>query len=194
MVANHVWSYDFVADRTSDGKAIRFPSIIDEYTQECLCIQAARSLKAQNVSDVLFYLFNTRGMPCYIRSDNGPEFIEKELRAWFAKIGVRTAYIEPGSPWENGYIESFNEKMRDEFLNAEQLDTLHEAQILAERWRMQYNHIRPHSSRNYLPPAPVVPVLGAFMQYCIMTNYSSGLTIGGRSIWLEGERKWIGLL
>jgi transposase InsO family protein len=152
--ANHVWSYDFVADRTSDGKAIRFLNIIDEYTRECLFIKAARSLKARDVSDVLFYLFNTRGMPCYIRSDNGSEFIEKELRAWFAKIGVRTTFIEPGSPWENGYIESFNGKMRDEFLNAEQLDTLNEAQVLAERWRMQYNHIRPHSSRGYLPPAP----------------------------------------
>jgi transposase InsO family protein len=152
--ANHVWSYDFVMDRTSDGKALRYLNIIDEYTRECLAILVERSLKAQEVSDVLFYLFNTRGMPLHIRSDNGSEFIEKHLRAWLKNIGVRTTYIEPGSPWENGYIESFNGKMRDELLNGEVFDTLDEAKVLAEKWRIHYNCFRPHSSRCYLPPAP----------------------------------------
>jgi len=152
--ANHVWSYDFVMDRTSDGKALKFLIIIDEYTRECLSIKVARYLKAADVSDILFYLFNTRGIPNYIRSDNGSEFVEKELRKWLTNIGVKTSYIEPGSPWENGYVESFNGKMRDEFLNCEQLDTLNEAKVLAEKWRMHYNYFRPHSSRNYLPPAP----------------------------------------
>jgi len=152
--ADHVWSYDFVMDRTSDGKSLRFLNIIDEYTRECIFIKVARSLKAQDVSDILFYLFATRGIPCFIRSDNGSEFIEKELRAWLSNIGVRTTFIEPGSPWENGYIESFNGKMRDEFLNGEQIDTLQEAEVLAEKWRIHYNCFRPHSSRNYLPPAP----------------------------------------
>jgi transposase InsO family protein len=155
MFANHVWSYDFVMDRTGDGKTLKFLNIIDEYTRECLSITVQRSLKAQDVSDVLFYLFNTRGIPCFIRSDNGSEFIDKQLITWLKNIGVKTVYIEPGSPWENGYIESFNGKMRDEFLNSEQLDTLFEAKILAERWRMHYNNFRPHSSRNYLPPAPL---------------------------------------
>jgi transposase InsO family protein len=141
-------------DRTSDGKALRFLTVMDEYTRECLFIKVARSLKAQDVSDVLFYLFNTKGIPSHIRSDNGSEFIEKELRAWLTRTGVRTTYIEPGSPWENGYIESFNGKMRDEFLNCEQLDTLYEAEVLVEQWRIHYNCFRPHSSRDYLPPAP----------------------------------------
>ena len=151
---NHVWSYDFVMDRTSDGKILRFLNIIDEYTRECLSITVARSLKAQDVSDALFCLFATRGLPCHIRSDNGSEFIEKELRRWLSNMGVKTSYIEPGSPWENGYIESFNGKMRDEFLNCELLDTLYEAKVLAEKWRVHYNNLRPHSSRDYLPPAP----------------------------------------
>ena len=151
---DHVWSYDFVMDRSSDGKALRFLTIIDEYTRECLFIKVARNLKAQDVSDVLFYLFNTRGIPCHIRSDNGSEFVEKELRTWLTRTGVRTTYIEPGSPWENGYIESFNGKMRDELLNREQFDTLSEAEVLTEKWRIHYNCLRPHSSRNYLPPAP----------------------------------------
>jgi transposase InsO family protein len=141
-------------DRTSDGKTLKFLNIIDEYTRECLSISVQRSLRAQDVSDVLFYLFNTRGIPLFIRSDNGSEFIDKHLITWLKKIGVKTVYIEPGSPWENGYIESFNGKMRDEFLNSELLDTLFEAKILAEKWRIHYNNFRPHSSRNYLPPAP----------------------------------------
>jgi len=151
---NHVWSYDFVMDRTSDGKILKFLNIIDECTRECLSIKVGRNMKATDVSDALFYLFITRGVPDYLRSDNGPEFIEKELRKLLAKIGVKTVFIEPGSPWENGYIESFNGKMRDEFLNCEQFDTLYEAQVLVKKWRMHYNNFRPHSSRNYLPPAP----------------------------------------
>jgi transposase InsO family protein len=136
---NHVRSYDFVMDRTGDGKALKFLNIIDEYTRECLSINVERNLKAQDVSDILFYLFNTRGIPLFIRPDNGSEFIDKQLRTRLKNIGVKTAYIEPGSPWENGCIASFNGKTGDEFLNSGQSDTLFEAGIPAEKRRVYYN-------------------------------------------------------
>ena len=151
---DHVWSYDFVMARTDDGKAFRLLNIIDEYTRECLTIEVKRKLTSQDVIDVLFELFIFRGIPEHIRSDNGPEFTAKAVRNWLDRLGVKTLFIEPGSPWENGYVESFNGKLRDELLNREIFTTLAEANILIERWRMDYNHIRPHSSLGYRPPAP----------------------------------------
>jgi transposase InsO family protein len=151
---NHVWSYDFVMDRTHNGRAIRMLNVIDEFTRECLSIEVDRKLNSSNVIDVLSRLFVERGIPQHIRSDNGPEFIAKRVRYWLKAQGVNTLFIEPGSPWENGYVESFNGKLRNELLNREVFDTLYEAQVLIERWRIEYNTIRPHSSLGYRPPAP----------------------------------------
>lgn len=151
---NHVWSYDFVATRTSDGLAVRMLNIIDEYTRECLDISVGRSISAHDVIERLAELFLTRGIPEHIRSDNGPEFTAKAVREWLVRLGVRTLFIEPGSPWENGYIESFNGKLRDELLNREIFDTLLEARVLIGNWRKEYNGFRPHSSLGYRPPAP----------------------------------------
>jgi transposase InsO family protein len=153
---NHVWSYDFVSDRTHDGRALRMLCVIDEFTRESLAIRVARKLKATDVIDVLADLFIMRGIPTHIRSDNGPEFVATALREWIAAVGAKTAYIEPGSPWENGYIESFNGKLRDELLNGEIFYTLNEAKIVIEAWRRHYNTVRPHSSLGYRPPAPEV--------------------------------------
>ena len=150
---NHVWSYDFVAERTSDGKAIRILNIIDEYSRECLAIKVGRKITASDVIDTLADLFIQIGSPKYIRSDNGPEFVAVLLRQWLKDLGVQTAYIEPGSPWENGYIESFNGKFRDELLNGEIFDTIMEAQVISEQWRIYYNTVRPHSSLKYRVPA-----------------------------------------
>ena len=153
---DHVWSYDFVMDRTSDGKAFRMLTILDEYTRECLSILVKRSITSQNVLKELYNLFLLRGTPKYIRSDNGPEFTAKKVREWLHEVDVNTLFIEPGSPWENGYIESFNGKLRDELLDREVFDTLHEARVLIEGWRKEYNQVRPHSSLGYRPPAPEV--------------------------------------
>jgi putative transposase len=151
---NHVWSYDFVEDHTHDGRKFRMLNIIDEFTRECLAIRVSRKLKAVDVIDVLSDLFILRGVPGHIRSDNGPEFVAKAVRAWIGVVGAKTAYIEPGSPWENGYCESFNSKLRDELLKGEIFYTLKEAQIVIESWRRHYNTVRPHSSLGYKPPAP----------------------------------------
>jgi putative transposase len=151
---NHVWSYDFVMARTSNGRPLRMLNIIDEYTRECLCIKVARKITAQDVLEELFDLIVEKGLPDHIRSDNGPEFTAKAVREWLSKIGVQTLFIEPGSPWESGYIESFNGKFRDELLNGEIFTTLLEARVLIENWRREYNHIRPHSSLGFRPPAP----------------------------------------
>ena len=151
---NHVWSYDFVEDRTHDGRKYRMLNVIDEFTRECIAIRVNRKLKAVDVIDVLSDLFILRGVPSHIRSDNGPELIAKALRDWIAAVGAKTAYIMPGSPWENGYCESFNSKLRDELLNGEIFYTLKEAKIIIEQWRRHYNTIRPHSSLGYKPPAP----------------------------------------
>lgn len=153
---NHVWSYDFVTCRTSDGRAFRLLTVIDEYTRECLAIDVARQITADDVLDRLCDLFVRRGPPAYVRSDNGPEFTAAAVRGWLAAVGVTTLFIAPGSPWENGYIESFNGKVRDELLNPEVFDTLLEAKVLTERWRRGYNAVRPHSALNYRPPAPEV--------------------------------------
>ena len=151
---NHVWAYDFVMDRTHDGKRFRMLTVIDEYTRECLSIKVARKLNSADVIDTLLDLFIVKGVPDYIRSDNGSEFTSGLVRKWLNKLKVETLFIEPGSPWENGYNESFNGKLRDELLNGEIFYTLKEAQVLIEQWRNQYNTIRPHSSLHYQPPAP----------------------------------------
>jgi transposase InsO family protein len=151
---NHVWSYDFVADRTHDGRAYRMLCIIDEFTRESLAIRVARKLNSTDVIEALADLFVLRGVPAHVRSDNGPEFIALALREWIATVGARTAYIEPGSPWENGYCESFNGKLRDELLNGEMFYSLKEAKTVIEAWRQHYNTVRPHSSLGYRPPAP----------------------------------------
>lgn len=159
LYKNHVWSYDFIHDRLHSGKKIRMLTVIDEYTRECLAIRVGFSLKSEDVLDVPSTLFITEGIPCYIRSDNGSEFTAKTTREWIGALGVMTAYIEPGSPWENGYNESFNGKLRDELLNTEIFYTLKEAQVLIEEWRRHYNEVRPHSSLGYRPPAPVARIL-----------------------------------
>jgi len=153
---NHVWAYDFVEDRTHDGRKLRMLNIVDEFTREALAIRVARRLNSHDVIDVLSDLFILRGVPGHIRSDNGPEFIAKAVQAWITAVGAQTAYITPGSPWENGYIESFNARLRDEFLNGEIFYTLQEAKVLIEAWRRQYNTVRPHSSLGYRPPAPEI--------------------------------------
>jgi putative transposase len=158
---DHVWSYDFMIDRTADGRAFKILNVIDEYTRECLAILVARRIKNQDVIDILFWLFISRGLPEHIRSDNGPEFTAKAIRKWLGRLGVNTLFIEPGSPWENGYIESFNGKLRDELLNREIFDTLKEAKVLIEQWRKEYNQIRPHSSLKYQPPTPEARLTGA---------------------------------
>ena len=152
---NHVWSYDFVSTRTHDGRTVRLLTLIDEYTRECLALRVARRLGSLDVMDAVADVMLMRGIPAHLRSDNGPEFIAACVRQWLAALGVRTLYIEPGRPWENGYCESFNSKLRDEFLNGEIFYSLKEAQILTERWRVHYNTVRPHSSLGYRPPAPM---------------------------------------
>lgn len=152
--ANHVWSYDFVHHRTDDGRAFRTLNILDEFSRECLTIRVRRKLNSTDVIDALTDLFVLRGVPSYIRSDNGPEFVAEAVRKWIAAVGAQTAYIEPGSPWENGYVESFNARLRDELLNGEIFYSLKEAQIIIENWRRHYNTKRPHSALGYKPPAP----------------------------------------
>lgn len=151
---NHVWSYDFVFDRTHDGRPLRMLTLVDEFTRECLAIDVARRLDSEDVLDRLESLFVWRGTPDYIRSDNGGEFTAHAVRDWLDRVGVKTLYIEPASPWENGYIESFNGKLRDELLDREIFYTLEEARVLVERWRREYNTIRPHSALGYRAPAP----------------------------------------
>lgn len=151
---DHVWSYDFVVDQTRDGRTIKMLTVIDEFSRECLAISVHRRMTSKEVIQVLAELFLKRGCPEHIRSDNGPEFIATELREWFKCLEISPLYIHPGSPWENGFIESFNGRLRDEFLNGEIFYTLDEAKILIEIWRKYYNTKRPHSSLGYKPPAP----------------------------------------
>lgn len=153
---NHVWSYDFVEDRTHDGRKYRMLNIVDEFTHECLTIRIDRRLKAVDVVDTLSDLFILRGVPEHVRSDNGPEFIAKVVQDWIAAVGAKTAYIAPGSPWENGFVESFNARLRDELLDGEIFYSLAEARIVIESWRRHYNTVRPHGSLGFKPPAPEV--------------------------------------
>jgi len=150
---NHVWSYDFVEDQTADGRKLKLLPILDEFTRECLTIEVERSLTAAEVVDTLKYLFELRGAPGFVRSDNGPEFIAQAVRSWLKQSGVETLYIEPGSPWENAYSESFNSRLRDEWLNREVFESLAEAKVLTEDYRLDYNHRRPHSALGYRTPA-----------------------------------------
>ncbi len=158
---DHVWSYDIMVARTSDGRPFRILTILDEYTRECLAILVSRHISSEDVIDKLFHLFIFRGIPEHIRSDNGPEFTAKAIRGWLNRLGVKTLFIEPGSPWENGYIESFNGKLRDEMLNREWFSTLFEAKVLTEEWRREYNQVRPHSALGYRPPSPEAILLDA---------------------------------
>jgi putative transposase len=151
---NHVWTYDFVFDRTHNGRALKMLTVVDEYSRESLAIEVDRRLTSKGVIRVLAKLMLKHGIPGHIRSDNGPEFVAKVVRDWLHRLGVETLFIEPGSPWENGYIESFNGKLRDELLNGEIFYTLPEARVLIEMWRRHYNQVRPHSSLGYRPPAP----------------------------------------
>ena len=157
---DHVWSYDFVAERTTDGRKFRILNILDEFSRECLATIVDRRLGSQHVIDALFNLFIVRGIPEHLRSDNGAEFTAKAVRDWLNKLGVKTLFIEPGSPWENGYIESFTGRMRDELLNRELFTTLHEARVLIANWRQEYNAFRPHSALGYRPPAPEAVLVG----------------------------------
>jgi transposase InsO family protein len=160
---NHVWSYDFVEDRTHDGRKYRMLNVIDEFTHECLAIRVNRKLKAVDVIDVLSDLFILRGVPGHIRSDNSAEFVAKAVQEWITAVGAKTAYIAPGSPWENGFIESFNARLRDELLDGEIFYSLKEAKVVIESWRWHYNTLRPHESLGYKPPAPevFVPAMSA---------------------------------
>lgn len=151
---NHVWAYDFVSARSHDGRVIRMLTVIDEYTRECLAIEVERRLRSDDVLHCLARLFTSHGPPDHIRSDNGSEFTAEVVRDWLKRLHVKTLYIQPGSPWENGYNESFNGKLRDELLNGEIFYSLIEAKVLIEQWRIHYNTIRPHSSLGYRPPAP----------------------------------------
>jgi transposase InsO family protein len=171
---NHVWSYDFVEGRTHDGRKFRMLCIIDEFTREALAILVKRRLNSMDVLEILADLILMHGTPAYIRSDNGPEFIAATLRKWIAAVGSQTAYIEPGSPWENGYCESFNGKLRDELLNVELFYSLAEARVLIESWRVHFNTVRPHSSLGYRPPAPevIVPRSGSIVPW------ASALAVG----------------
>ena len=151
---NHVWSYDFVAERTHDNRSFRILTLIDEYSKESLALEPKRRFTSMDVIEVLSDLFVTWGLPQYIRSDNGPEFTSKAIQKWLTNLQVGPLFIEPGSPWENGYNESFNGKLRDELLNGEIFYTLQEAKIMLERWRVHYNTKRPHTSLGYRPPVP----------------------------------------
>jgi putative transposase len=180
--ANHVWSYDFVQDRTQDGRAFRMLCIIDEFTRRCLAIVVARRLRSDDVLHCLDDLFVEHGPPEHIRSDNGPEFAAKAVRQWLGRLGVKTLFIEPGSPWENGYCESFNSKLRDELLNGEIFTSLREAEVLIESWRRHYNAVRPHSSLGYRPPAPeaiLPPARG--LPYAALRS-ADGLADRGRTL------------
>lgn len=149
---NHVWTLDFVQDRLSRGSGIRLLTVLDEFTRECLCIRVERHLKAEDVRLTLEVLFQDYGIPRYLRSDNGSEFIARCLQGWLNEQGTKPLFIEPGSPWQNGYCESFNGRFRDECLNMEWFDTLKEAQVVIEGWREFYNTERPHSALKYLSP------------------------------------------
>lgn len=153
MHKDHVWAWDFIHDRTEDGRSLKWLSIVDEYTRECLALEVRRSFRSVDVIDVLRELLVIRGAPRHVRSDNGPEFIAKAIREWLSDAQVQTLYIEPGSPWENGYAESFHGRLRDELLESELFGCLAEAKMLSQQWRLEYNHRRPHSSLGYVTPA-----------------------------------------
>jgi transposase InsO family protein len=151
--ANDVWSYDFVSDQTEDARTLKMLVVVDEYTREALALEVGRNFTSNDVVAVLEYLVEVRGAPRHIRSDNGPEFIAHRVRDWLARAEIKTLFIEPGSPWQNAYVESFNSRLRDELLNCELFTTLAEARVMLEDHRLDYNHRRPHSSLDYKTPA-----------------------------------------
>ena len=154
---NHVWSYDFLTERTEDGRQLRILVVIDEFTRECLAIEVARSFTARDVIMTLQYLFAVRGAPEHLRSDNGPEFVATEIQEWLTRACVRTLYIQKASPWENGYVESFNGRLRDELLDRELFLSLPEARVVLDQWRMDYNHRRPHGGLQWIPRRRSLP-------------------------------------
>jgi len=168
---NDVWAWDFVYDRTEDGRSLKWLSVVDEYTRECLALEVGRKMRSGEVIDTLIELVSVRGVPGHVRSDNGPEFVAEAIRAWLEVAKVKTLYIEPGSPWENGYAESFNGKLRDELLNVELFTSLNEARVLGVNWRLDYNHRRPHSALDYQTPA-------AFAAWCVKKQ-KAGDAAGG---------------
>jgi putative transposase len=150
---NHIWSYDFLSERLENGRLVKLLVVIDEFTRECLAIDVNRKIKGADVVELLRYLFAVRGEPAFIRSDNGPEFASNAVKKWLKVADVKTLFVAPGSPWENGYVESFNSKLRDELLNRELFLHIDELRYVVDRWRMDYNHYRPHSSLDYMAPA-----------------------------------------
>ena len=156
---NHIWSYDLLSERLENGRLVKLLVVLDEFTRECLAIDVNKRLTGGDVVEVLRYLFAVRGTPDFIRSDNGPEFASKAVKKWLKAAGVKTLFVAPGSPWENGYVESFNGKLRDELLNRELFLHIDELRYVVDRWRMDYNHYRPHSSLGYMAPAAFAAML-----------------------------------
>src|SRR5262249_53487940 len=180
---DQVWTWDFVFDRTSNGRALKWFSLVDEYTRECLALEVNRRMTSREIIDVLSDLLAVRGVPGHIRSDNGPEFIAQAIRRWLERTGVKTLYVEPGAPWENGYAESFQSRLRDELLNVEEFATVAEAQTLAASWRAEYNHRRPHSSLGYQTPAEFAAKCDTSRKSCCATlrrTYGSAPAGAGR--------------
>jgi putative transposase len=153
LARNHVWAWDFIHDRTADGRPLKWLSVVDEYTRECVGLEVGRSMSAKRVTEVLAVMIRERGAPVHIRSDNGPEFIAQQIRRWLSAAKVGALYVEPGSPWENGYAESFHSRLRDELLDREEFSSPLEARVLSAAWRENYDHKRPHSSLNDQTPA-----------------------------------------
>lgn len=158
---DHVWAWDFVFDRTASGSQLKWLSIVDEHTRECLALKADRSITSEDVIDTLAELFAMRGVPKCIRSDNGPEFVAKAVQRWLDQVNVEALYIEPGSPWQNGYAESFHSRFRDECLAIEEFESLAAARKLTAMWKEDYNHVRPHSSLGYVAPAEFATLCAA---------------------------------
>jgi transposase InsO family protein len=167
---NHVWSYDFAMDATEDGRRLKMMPIVDEYSRECLALEAERSISAQDVVEILDRLFTERGEPAYIRSDNGPEFMAKAIKGWLAASGVKALYIEPGAPWENAYSETFISRLRDELLDREVFANVKEAKVLAEDYRDHYNQRRPHGALGYLTPAEFASIEAVSAQSSVPTE------------------------
>jgi len=186
---DHVWTYDFVEDTTEKGSKLRMLNIVDEYTRECLTIRVEKSIDSLKVIDTLNWLFLTRAVPGHIRSDNGPEFIAKALKGWLVKAGCKTIYIEPGSPWENSYIESFNGKLRDECLNMETFRNVAEARTVVENWRCEYNEFRPHSSLGYMTPAEFSLRYGSSSRPPVSFRFHSGDSEDDTPIVLETTKE-----
>jgi putative transposase len=191
---NHVWTYDFISDQTEDGGKLKILTVLDEFTRESPAIELGRSIRAGDVIGILEYLFKVRGAPKFIRSDNGPEFIADAIEKWLKNYHVETLHIAPGSPWENGYIESFNGKLRDDVLNREVFHSVKEAKVIVENWRLEYNNHRPHSSLGYMTPAAFAasrnPPGSATLRLpdCGIKNVDNSLIEVGTSFGVRPER------